>query len=208
MRFSFIPKEEKFFDLFEESAKNLVDVAGCLKDLFESPKDVGGQVAHITELEHVGDRITHKIIARLHRTFVTPFDREDIAQIAHNLDDIVDLVHAAADAILIYRIDSMTARGKELAEIIYKATIEITKALPLLRERKNLKKLLPYCVELNRLENDGDRCYRAALGELFDDSPDMTHIMKWREIYENMESATDRCEDIANVLEGVALKHA
>ena len=207
-RFSFVPREEKFFDLFTDSARNMVKAARGLKDMLDDWGNIGVKVAEITELEHEGDSITHQIAALLHRTFVTPFDREDIALLSHTMDDITDFIHAAADAIFIYKIDRPTERAKELAETIVQAAIEVEKAVALLRNRSELKNIMEHCVELNRLENRADKIYRSALGELFDDDKDTAYIIKWREIYEHMESATDRCEDVANVLEGVALKHA
>jgi len=207
-KFSFVPREEKFFDLFIESARNGVKTARSLKDMLDNWGDIGVKVAEITELEHEGDSITHQIAALLHRSFITPFDREDIALLAHTMDDITDFIHAAADAIFIYKIDKPTQRAQELAETIVQAAEEVEKAVALLRHHARLKDILTHCVELNRLENRADKIYRSALGELFDDSRDTVYIIKWREIYEHMESATDRCEDVANVLEGVALKHA
>ena len=207
-RFSFVPREEKFFDLFIESARNGAKAARGLKDMLDNWENVGVKVAEITEMEHEGDSITHQIAALLHRSFITPFDREDIALLAHTMDDITDFIHAAADAIFIYKIDRPTQRAQELAETIVQAADEVEKAVTLLRYHAKLKQIVGHCVELNRLENRADKIYRSALGELFDDSQDTAYIIKWREIYEHMESATDRCEDVANVLEGVALKHA
>ena len=208
MRFPFIPREEVFFPLFEESARNMVKAARCLKELVDTWQDVEQKVNEITELEHQGDTITHKIAAQLHRTFVTPFDREDIAQLAHTLDDVTDFIHAASDAMLLYKVDPPGRRVKELADIIVQGATEIGRAMPQLRHRSELKHILKRCVELNRVENMADQVYRSALAELFADSTDIAHIIKWREIYEHMESATDRCEDVANVLEGVAAKNA
>jgi hypothetical protein len=208
VRFPFIPREEVFFPLFEESARNMVKAAQCLKELVDTWQDVEQKVNEITELEHQGDTITHKIAAQLHRTFVTPFDREDIAQLAHTLDDVTDFIHAASDAMLLYKVDPPGQRVKELADIIVQGATEIARAMPQLRRRGELKHILKRCVELNRVENMADQVYRSALAELFADSTDITHIIKWREIYEHMESATDRCEDVANVLEGVAAKNA
>jgi len=208
VKFSLIPREEKFFGLFEDSVKNMVKAAQGLKEMVDKWEYIEGMVAEITELEHKGDTITHQIIAQLHRTFVTPFDREDIALLAHTMDDIVDFIHAAADAMLIYKVDRPGERTKELADIIVQEAFEIEKAVPLLRSRPGLKNILRHCVEINRLENMADRVFRSAMGELFEDSPDIAYVIKWREIYEHMESATDRGEDVANVLEGVALTYA
>ncbi len=207
-KFPFIPREEKFFGLFEESAQNMVKAAQELKKLVDEWENVEEEVAQITELEHQGDTITHQIMAQLHRTFVTPFDREDIALLGHTLDDVTDFIHAAAVAMLIYKVDHPSQRARELADIIVQAAAEVERAMPELRHRAELKQVLPRCVEINRLENAADKVFRSAMAELFGNTTDLAQVIKWREIYEHMESATDRCEDVANVLEGVALKHA
>jgi uncharacterized protein len=207
-KISFMPREAKFYDLFIMGAANIVKTAKALEDLFNNWENVDIKVAYITELEHEGDSITHQVAALLYRTFITPFDREDIAQLAHVMDDVTDFIHATAESISIYKIDSPTQRAKELAAIIVQAAGEVEKAVQLLKVRKELNNVMAHCVELNRLENMADAIYRAALGELFDDSKDTKYIIKWREIYDHMESATDRCEDVADVLEGVAMKNA
>ncbi len=207
-RFPFIPREHKFFDLFEKSVHNMVKTSQVLKGLVDNWEDIKKSVDEITELEHKGDTIIHQIMAQLNRTFVTPFDREDIAMLAHTLDDVTDFIFAAATRMLIYKIDHSTPRAKELADIIVQATAEVEKAIPQLRHRAELENILVRCVEINRLENMADRVFRSAMAELFTDTKDIAEIIKWREIYEHMESATDRCEDVANVREGVALKHA
>lgn len=207
VRISLMPREHKFFDLFEESAKNTTKAAKDLKEMIDTWQFIDSRMAEITELEHQGDSITHEIISLLHRTFVTPFDREDIAELAHTLDDIMDFIHAAADAMFIYKIDKPTQRAKELVDVIVQGAVEVEKAVAGLRHKNEFKQMLERCVEINRLENMADRIYRAAIGELFENTSDMAQIIKWREIYEHMESATDRAEDVANVLEGVALKN-
>ena len=208
VRLPFVPKERKFFELFEESAHNIVKASQALKEMLDTWQFIDSRVAEITEMEHQGDTITHQVISLLHRTFVTPFDREDIALLAHTMDDILDFVHSAADAMFIYKIDSATDRAKELADIIVRGATEVDMAVRGLRRRSELKMIMERCVEINRLENMADRVYRAAMAELFENTSDVVKLIKWREIYEHMESATDRCEDVANVLEGVALKHA
>jgi predicted phosphate transport protein (TIGR00153 family) len=208
VKLNFMPREQKFFDLFEESAKNINKASRELKEMLDTWQFIDSRVAEITELEHAGDTITHQIISLLHRTFVTPFDREDIAMLAHTMDDIIDFVHATADAMFIYKIPSPTQRAKELADIIVLGSVEVEKAVHGLRHKSEFKHILERCVEINRLENMADRVYRAAIAELFDNTSDIAQIIKWREIYEHMESATDRCEDVADALEGVALKHA
>lgn len=208
MKFPFIPREEKFFDLFQASAQNVVEAAHRLKEMVDSWEHVEGSADEITELEHKGDIITHDIMARLNRTFVTPFDREDIVQLAHSLDDIIDFIHAAADSMLLYKVSRPGPRAKELAGIIVQAAEEVEKVMPQIRKHIVLSQVLKRCVEINRLENVADRVYRSAMAELFADSSDIADVIKWREIYAHMESATDRCEDVADVLEGVAIKHA
>ena len=207
-KFPFLPRETKFFGLFEESAHNMLKAAQGLKQMVDSWDYIDGKVAEITELEHKGDGITHQILAQLHRTFIIPFDREDIALLAHTMDDVTDFIHAAADSMFIYKIDHPTPKAKELADVIMQAATEVETAIPRLRRRAELKKVLPSCVEINRLENVADELYRSAMAELFDETTDMAQVIKWREIYEHLESATDRCEDVSNVLEGVALKYA
>ena len=205
-KISLMPKEDKFFKLFEASAENVVKAANAMKDLVDNWEDVPQKVDKITELEHEGDTITHHIMEQLHRTFVTPFDREDIALLAHSLDDVIDFIQSAADTMLLYKVERPAQTARELADIIVQSANEIARAMPLLRQSGKLRQILEPCVEINRLENVADGVYRAALGDLFN-SADIARIIKWREIYEHMESATDRCEDVANVLEGVALKH-
>ncbi|MDO8472433.1 MAG: DUF47 domain-containing protein [Dehalococcoidia bacterium] len=208
-KFSLKPRDSRFFDLFEQDSVNLVEAGKALVSLLDNWKDIEIKANAITDIEHTGDTITHEIISHLHRTFVTPMDREDMNALVNALDDVLDLIQSAADAMLLYKVPEPTERARELAKIILEATLVIQKALPIMRKQSNLNELLTHCVELNRLENQADRVYRAALGELFSgDTKDVITIMKWREIYEHLESATDRCEDVANVLEGVALKYA
>jgi len=211
-KFSLIPREEKFFNLFEQMAKTIVLAAKELKNLVDTWTDIETNVAKITEIEHEGDTTTHQIMYQLNRSFVTPFDREDIALLAHSLDDVIDLIQAAADTMLLYKVKAPRQRAKELADIILQIASEVERAVPQLRKRgSNIQQVLNFCVEINRLENVADKIFRAALTELFDDisnPADIAEVIKWREIYQHMESSTDRCEDVANVLEGVALKHA
>ncbi len=207
-KFSFIPREERFYALFEESATNIVKASQMLKELVDTWDDVEGKVAVINKLEHTGDSIAHEIIARLHRSFITPFDREDIALLAHSLDDIIDFIDDAATAMLVYRVESPGSRVKELAGLIVQTAVQVEKALSRFKKRSELKSVLEQCVEINRLENIGDVIFRDMMADLFKDSQDAGHIIKWREIYQDMESTLDRCEDVSNVLEGVIIKNA
>ncbi len=207
-KLTLIPREKKFFALFEQGAQNAVKIAQQLKDLVYVWENVKERVWIITDLEHQGDAITHQIFEQLHRSVITPFDREDIALLAHSLDDVADFIHAAADAMLLYKIERPTQRAKEMVDIVVQAVVEVGSAVSEIHDRTGRKQLLHRCVEINRLENMGDSVYRSAMAELFDDTADFAGVIKWREIYSHMESVIDRCEDIANILEGVAIKYA
>ncbi|MFC1924209.1 DUF47 domain-containing protein [Chloroflexota bacterium] len=204
----FRPRGEKFFDLFEQGAANVVEIAKALNELMENWEDVDKKVAYIADLEHKGDEITHEIISRLHTTFFTPIDREDITQLSEALDDVVDFIKKAADEMLVYRVERPTFSAIRLSEIILEGAIALEKSIPNLRRRRMMKNVQTCCIELHRLENEADSVQREALRILFDEHGDIYDVIKWREIYEHLETATDRCEDVANVLEGVALKHA
>jgi uncharacterized protein len=207
-KFSFFPKEAAFFTLFRKGAGISVLVAEQLQDMLYKWEDPEGSLETISHLEHEGDTVTHEIIALLHRTLITPFDREDIALLAHSLDDVTDFIEATADAMILYKVSGPTDRAKELSDVMVDICKEVERAVTEIEQSINLKKMLNRCIEINRLENIADKIYRAALADLFSDQKDMAFIIKWREIYEYMESAIDSCEDIANVLEGVALKYA
>lgn len=207
VRFSIIPREPKFFDLFEKSVANVAAAAKELANLFEDYTNVPQKVARVVELEHRGDFITHQIIEQLHRSFLTPLDREDITLLAGRLDDVMDFIEDAANAMLIYKIEKPTIRAREQAAILVAMAEELVKAIPCLRNRSKNKQILEYCIEINRLENEADAVMRFALVELFDGMPPYD-VIKWREIYQHLENAADRGEDVANVLEGVVLKNA
>jgi len=208
-KFRLTPRDNKFFDLFEASAHNIVRAAASFQDLINSWDGIEKRVDDLTQIEHQGDTITHEIMRELNKSFITPFDREDIGTLAHSLDDVTDLIHAAADTMMLYRVRAPGRHVKELAETLAQMAAEVEKAVPFLRKHdSNLDTILSHCVEINRLENVADRTYRSALAELFDENSDLADVIKWREIYEYMEKATDMCEDVANVLESIALKHA
>jgi len=207
-KLSLVPREKKFFVLFEQSAQNAVKITQQLKDMVYIWENLKGRVGVINDLEHQGDAITHQIFEQLHRSVITPFDREDIALLAHSLDDVTDFIHAAADAMLLYRVERPTNRARELAGIAVEAVVEVEKAVSEMHNRIGRKQLLKRCIEINRLENLGDLVYRSGMAELFNDAADIADVIKWREIYNHMESVIDRCEDIANILEGVAIKYA
>jgi len=205
-KFSLIPQEPKFFDLFEKSVANVAQAAKEFAAFLDDYTNIPLRVARITELEHHGDAITHQIMEQLHRTFVTPLDREDIQLLTDRLDDMMDFIEDAANAMLLYRIEAPTARAREMAAVLVRITDELVIAVPRLRNRSKMRDILGHCVEINRLENEADSIVRFALAELFDGTP-LIDVIKWREIYEHLETAVDRGEDVANVLEAVVLKH-
>ena len=207
-KFLLTPRDTKFYDLFEESAANLVTAAEKLVDLFNNYEDVEAKAKQLKALEHQGDTITHEIIQRVNRTFVTPIDREDIALLAHTLDSVMDFIEAAGRTAFLYRIAQPTERARQLASIVAKMTYALNEVLPCLRHRNQFKRILEQCVEINSLENEADDVHHAAMAELFDSSKDASEIIKWRELYQHMEDATDQGEDVANILEGIVLKHA
>ncbi len=208
MRFPLIPRNYLFYDLFEQSARNLVTAAEAMVDLLEHFENVDMKTARMKELEHVGDSIIHEIVEELHKTFVTPLDREDITALAQNMDDVMDYMEGATTAICSYGIRRPTAAACSVADLVRLQTVQLEKAIPKLRQRSQLKSVLEECVEIHRLENEADSLFLDAMARLFEEEPSAVEIIKWREIYDQLEQATDSCEHVANVLEGIVLKHA
>ncbi len=207
-RVAFLPKENTFFFLLHQSAMNIRQVARRLQDLMDNFENVPSKVEEIKALEDFGDQIIHDITRSLHRTFVTPIDREDILAPAGSLDDVVDAIDEAAQYILEYKIEEPTEYARLLAVNIVQCADELERAVALLSTRgSKLKDILPRVVEINRLENEADRIASRARSDLFDDSFDGKQILKWRDIYDDLEQATDRAEDAADVLEGIVLKN-
>lgn len=201
-----IPRETKFFDMFVEMAQNLVDGARLMKSLLENFQDVPAQVAKLKDIEHKGDDMTHSIITKLNQTFITPFDREDIHRLASSIDDVLDLLNAAGDRMMVYKITAVPKESAHLAALILQQAEELAKAVAVLE--KQHQSVLHHCVEINRLENEADRVTREAVGHLFDVEKDPIQLIKIKELYEVLELATDKAEDAANVLESVILKSA
>ena len=208
MRFPLIPKNYRFYDLFEQSARNLVTGAEVMADLMEHFENVDMKTARMKELELVGDGIIHEIVELLHKTFVTPLDREDITALAQNMDDVMDYMEGATTAIRIYGIKRPRPTARGVADLVRLQTVQVEKAVPKLRQRSQLKSVLEHCVEIHRLENEGDTLFLDAMARLFQEEPSPVEIIKWRDIYDQLERATDSCEHVANVLEGIVLKHA
>jgi len=204
--FRILPTDHEFYVMFDKASQNIQEGAEILKDLLDNFVDVKEKARQIEEVEHRGDTITHDIIKKLNTTFITPIDREDILALSSSLDDIIDLIHAAATRIMLYKITKSTPQAKELGFLILKSVRELNKGISLMGKKMN--EVYDHCVEVNSLENEADRVCRDAIADLFEHEKDPITILKWKEIYETLETATDRCEDAANVLEGVALKNA
>ena len=206
--FRIIPHDQEFFVLFRKASENIVDGAEQLKDMLQEFDNLRERVRAIEEVEHKGDSLTHEIIKKLNTSFVTPIDREDILALASSLDDVIDLIDAAATRLMLYKVTETTPHARELGFLILKCVQELHKGIVHLPSSKGRDHVYEHCVEVNSLENEADRVCRDAIAYLFDNETDPIFILKWKEIYETLETATDRCEDAANVLEGVALKNA
>jgi uncharacterized protein len=205
MRLPFIPREEKFFDLFIEDAQNVLAGARLLDELFRSYDQRERIASQLRDLEHRGDTISHDIGQKLETTFITPFDREDIQELISRLDDVIDFIEEVGDTCILYKIDEPTPPVIAQAEIVVKQTEEIVRALEKLR---GFKGLAPHWIEIHRLENEGDRVARQAIADLFTNGTDPIEIIKWKDMYGLLEDTIDSCEDVANVIERIVVKHA
>ena len=204
MAFRLIPREEKFYTDFLAMADELKHGARLLEAMLAPERPLWDKAEEIKSVEHKCDVLTHEIIQRLNRTFVTPLDREDIHALARSLDDVMDAIDAAATLVRLYRLESVRVGTRELARTITASTDQVHLALEAMEKHKALT---THAVEINRLENDADRIHQQAVSRLFDDERDPIIVMKWKEALDLLEQATDRCEDVANVLEGVMVKH-
>jgi uncharacterized protein len=200
-----LPREQSFFDMFIELAENIHAGAKALVEMLSDYTNAPGQADHIKDLEHKGDEITHALLTRLNQTFITPFDREDIHALSSKIDDVLDLTDAAASRLVIYRVDRIRPGVADLAKILSEATAQVAAAVRVLGKHDHI---LDYCIEINRLENESDRVCRTLIARLFEEEKDPVQIIKWKEIIEVIETAVDKCEDVANVLESVTLKSA
>ena len=203
MRLRLIPREESFFDLFEEMAIKVKLGADQLLDLLTNYTDLDRKADRIVDTEHEGDELTHEVMRRLNTTFVTPFDREDIYRLASSLDDILDHIEAAADLLQLHKIEQPLPQMVQLAETLALAADKTASAMPSLRNMKNME---DYWVEINRLENEGDRSYRRTIAELFSGDYKAMDVLKWKDIIEEIEGGIDRLEDVANTIESIVLK--
>lgn len=201
-----IPRDTRFFDLFAEMAGNLGEAARLLKKTLEDFHDVDERVRQLKEIEHRGDEMTHNILTKLNQTFITPFDREDIHRLASSLDDVLDFIYAAGVRLIMYKITSAPEAASKLADIVIRQIDQLSEAVGRLEKKPD--RVLENCVEINRLENEADQVARTAIAILFEKERDPISLIKLKELYEVLETATDKAEDAANVLEGVVLKSA
>ncbi len=204
--FNLIPREVRFFDYFEQQSQQIMKAGSLLSELVHNFGDARAKAFAIKEVEHAGDQITHEIVKRLNTTFITPLDREDIHDLATRLDDVLDFLEAVAERLVIYRIKEPTSACRALADLIVAQIAAMDRCIRCLRTMD--PGFHEHAVEVNRLENSADSLLRETLAALFDEQPDPIEVIKWKEIYETLEAVTDRCEDVANVIEGIILKMA
>ena len=204
----FMPRETNFFDFFEQHAATTVRGCRELLDLTTVGDDFEARARRIKEIEHEADSITHTCVEALHKTFITPIDRDQIHMLISRMDDIMDYIETVSDQCVLYNVAHMTEPAKQLAQVLLASMEHIEGAVKGLRDMKHANTISERCIEVNRLENQGDSILRQAVAGLFDKEKDPVAIIKWKEIYENLEIATDRCEDVANIIEGIVLENA
>jgi uncharacterized protein len=201
----FVPRDREFFDLFEEAAANILRAADLLDRMLRNYPETKELAREILLCEQEGDRITHDIVNRLHQTFVTPIDREDILELASALDDIVDLTEEVADYLGLYKVEAPMEQAQRLAHILMQASRQICEAMPRMRDFKDISH---YTVEIHRLENEGDRVTREAIASLFDNGIDPMVVIRWKDLFERLEDAVDATERVANTLSGIVIKNS
>jgi predicted phosphate transport protein (TIGR00153 family) len=207
--FDFLKKDDgNFFQWFEDAANNALQAALALRNLCYDYRNVEEVATQLHEFEHRGDEIGHRIYEQLNKSFITPLDRDDIIHLYSAIDDVTDYVHSAADLMSVYKVEVVPPIAQQLSDCIVGCAEEVVKAVPHLRKRRELDQILASVIQINSLENKADDLKRDGLAELFSHPEDVVHIIKWRDIYEEMEQATDKAEDIADVLRGLAIKHA
>jgi len=206
----FIPKDKNFFPLFEQASNNLINMAELLNKAVNT-KNADDRLEFFKEIEnmeHIGDDITHQIYLELSKNFITPFDREDIHQLATAIDDVADYIHGSANRMLLYKVDIITEPIQKLAELILQAVTDLDKAVRELRNLKNIRAIADSCVRINSIENQADYVFDRAVGDLFAYEKDAVQLIKYKEVLAALETATDMSEDAANVLESILVKHA
>jgi len=203
-----IPREEKFFDLFEELAVKIEEGGLLFADIIENYEQAEPKIVRLKEIEHEADVITHRTYEKMHKSFLTPLDREDIYALVNKMDSILDMIEACAIRMSLYKIKEPAPEIKELSRIINKAIIKVKEVVHGLRNMKNARMILDACVEINTAENEGDAVLRRAVSRLFENEKDVIELIKWKEIFERLETVTDVCEDVSNIVEGIVLKNA
>jgi len=202
----FLPKQVDFFTMFESAAKNVNKSADILVQMMEDLSLVEEKTKELYEAEQEGDILTHEVMRRLNKTFLTPVDREDIHSLVKGLDDVLDLIWASADRTKLFKLREPMPHAIELSRTLRENTEFIVKAIKCLKDKK-YSYIQEYCIEINRLENRGDRIFREALAHLFETVEDPIMVIKWKEVFEHLEEASDKCEDVADILEGIVLKN-
>ncbi|HVZ72946.1 MAG TPA: DUF47 family protein [Polyangia bacterium] len=203
-----LPHDGSFFAQFEAQGRKTVEGCKAFLSMIESPAGLQGQAQRVTQIENECDEITHAVVSALHKTFITPIDRNDIYRLITKMDDIMDLVEAAAERLALYEIAVMTKEAVELARCLVDSAEHVLGAVVGIRDLGRPATILEHCIEINRLENVADNLLRSALAKLFREETNPILVIKWKEIYETLEAATDRCEDVANVIEGVVLENS
>lgn len=203
-----LPRKTSFFDYFDQHARLCAEGVRVFMQLAEGGGDLAPYAARIKELENECDETTHACIAALHKTFITPIERDSIYQLITVMDDIIDIVEATSERIVLYELHVIRPEVRQLGDVLARAMVQVQLAVAALRSMKNADKILAACVSINDLENEADKILRAALARLFREEKDPLTIIKWKEIYEYLEDASDRCEDVAQIVEGVVLEHS
>jgi len=203
----FLPRETSFFDFFEQHAALTIEGTKELLSLVTTGANIPTKCRRISDIEHETDTITHRCVEALHRTFITPIDRDSIHRLITRMDDVMDFVEAAAERIDLYEVTVMTPEVRDMADVLHRAALQVEAAMRGLRSMKEPQEMLKLCIDINRLENEADAILRRSVARLFKEEKDPILVIKWKEIYENLENATDRCEDVANIIEGVILEH-
>jgi predicted phosphate transport protein (TIGR00153 family) len=203
-----LPHDASFFSFFEQQGKKTVEGCRAFLEMVENPTNLEIQAERVKQIEHECDEITHAVVQSLHKTFITPIDRNDIYTLITRMDDIMDLVEAASERVWLYELRTMTTEVGELANVLVTSAEHVLGAVTGIRDLKKANGIQDHLVEINRLENVADKILRSALARLFREEKDPIAVIKWKEIYETLESATDRCEDVANIIEGVVLENS
>ncbi len=206
-----VPKDDKFFRYFEKDIENVMAAAKVFRDLMSngmSKEERAQKIKRIEELEHLGDELSHQIFSDLGSTFITPFDREDIHMLTSKLDDILDFIQGAATRLVLYRVETISREQERLAQMIYDQVVELSKAIGRLSDLKNAEAIRDSLVRINSLENEADDLFERAIADLFDNCKDPILLIKTKELLVSLETATDQCEDAANVIESIIVKNA